>query len=315
MRMILKDVLDFKYVDLKIDGITLVSGENNTGKSFISKMLYTLLTIPYHEYSSLSDALYNVSVSDELYGAFSFTFFENSNGVDGHIILNHVDDRVRLATCPMRVISAPTSPISTKVLYFDSAELLDHEPVDASARIYRMYKMYEDAHSSCNIHGYGLFSKISDVFDYHMFRRDGRWCLYKTDISHAILMSQMSPAIKIFAMLRFAVEWGIVGTGDVIILDNIDSYMHPKWQLVLAEVVARLQESIGIKFLITTHSPYLIEAIELYSKVREVEDSCRYYLSHNNEDGKSVSDVTDNIEKLFKPLAEPLQVLENVRYS
>ncbi|RUM60027.1 MAG: hypothetical protein DSY66_05160, partial [Persephonella sp.] len=43
MRLLLKNVGKFKEVDLIIDGITVIGGENNTGKSTISKTLFSII--------------------------------------------------------------------------------------------------------------------------------------------------------------------------------------------------------------------------------------------------------------------------------
>ena len=43
MRLLLKNVGKFKEVDLIIDGITVIGGENSTGKSTISKTLFSII--------------------------------------------------------------------------------------------------------------------------------------------------------------------------------------------------------------------------------------------------------------------------------
>lgn len=48
----------------------------------------------------------------------------------------------------------------------------------------------------------------------------------------------------------------------------------------------------------------------------EVADTCKYYLSEFVEEGKAtVIDVTDNVDKIFVKLAQPLQMLEDERWN
>ena len=47
MEIILKNIGKVKEANIKIDGITVIAGENNTGKSTISKSLYAVFNTFY----------------------------------------------------------------------------------------------------------------------------------------------------------------------------------------------------------------------------------------------------------------------------
>ena len=49
MRLYLKNVGKVSEADIKLDGITVIAGENNTGKSTVGKMLYCLFDSFYRE--------------------------------------------------------------------------------------------------------------------------------------------------------------------------------------------------------------------------------------------------------------------------
>ena len=67
--------------------------------------------------------------------------------------------------------------------------------------------------------------------------------------------------------------------------------------------------------LVNTHSPYFLNAIEVYAAKHEINDKCKYYLAEMDGESSYIKDVTDNIEKIYSKLAKPLQELENERYS
>ena len=69
------------------------------------------------------------------------------------------------------------------------------------------------------------------------------------------------------------------------------------------------------RILITTHSPYFLEAIEVFSERHNVNDHCKYYMAETEGDAASIIDATGNIEKIYSKLARPFQELENLRYS
>ena len=125
----------------------------------------------------------------------------------------------------------------------------------------------------------------------------------------------LSTGMKTFAIIKMLLMNGTVEENGTIILDEPEIHLHPDWQLVLAETIVLLQNVFGLHILITTHSPYFLRAIQVYSAKHGIADRCRYYLSELNNDRKAViSDVSDDIEKIYAKLASSLQRLENERW-
>ena len=92
--------------------------------------------------------------------------------------------------------------------------------------------------------------------------------------------------------------------------------MHPEWQLLFAEIIVLLNKEFGVNILLNTHSPYFLRAIQVYSAKYEISDVCKYYMSQIGEMGKNyITDVTDNIDKIFAKLSKPLQKLEDERWN
>ena len=118
-----------------------------------------------------------------------------------------------------------------------------------------------------------------------------------------INVKNLSSGLKTFAILK------------ELIIKNI-IHLHPEWQLVLAELIILLQVEFNLHILLTTHSPYFLNAIEVYAKKYQIIDRCKYYLSEYdaNATGVLFSDVSKNIDKIYEKLAKPLQKLENLRY-
>ena len=79
---------------------------------------------------------------------------------------------------------------------------------------------------------------------------------------------------------------------------------------MFAELIVLIQKEFDMHILINTHSPYFLNAIEVYSKKYEIEDKCKYYLSRLDGEKAVIDDVTDNTELIYEKLARPLQILE-----
>ena len=126
----------------------------------------------------------------------------------------------------------------------------------------------------------------------------------------------LSTGIKTFAILKRLILGGYISTKGIVILDEPEIHLHPEWQLVLAELIVLMQKEFNLHILITTHSPYFLNAIEVYVAKHNINDKCKYYLSKCIENSESVTfdDVSNEIDLIYKKLVKPLQKLEDLRY-
>ena len=126
----------------------------------------------------------------------------------------------------------------------------------------------------------------------------------------------LSTGMKTFWIIKTLLMNETIQQNGTIILDEPEIHLHPEWQLIFAELIVLLQKEFEMHILLNTHSPYFLEAIEVYSDFHGVADKCKYYLAENIDENNSViTDTTDNTEPIYKKLARPFQELENVRYS
>lgn len=140
---------------------------------------------------------------------------------------------------------------------------------------------------------------------------------YKRDGSGKILdLRNLSAGLKSFAIIKSLLENRTIDVNGTIILDEPEIHLHPEWQLIFAELVVLMQLSFNLHVLINTHSPYFLNAIEVYSTKYGINEYCKYYLSEADKDNMyTMVDVTENLEKIYEKLAQPLQVLENEEYA
>ena len=123
----------------------------------------------------------------------------------------------------------------------------------------------------------------------------------------------LSTGLKTFVILKMLLTSGVIERNGTIILDEPEIHLHPEWQLLFAELIVLIQKEFGIHVLLNTHSPYFLNAIEVYTVKYGIDDKCKYYLASSKDDISSIEDVTDNIEAIYSKLARPLQDLENER--
>lgn len=157
---------------------------------------------------------------------------------------------------------------------------------------------------------------INDVCSGSLQTEEGTHFTYKEENFNGTLnMVNLSTGIKSFVILKQLLQNGIIDEHGMIILDEPEIHLHPEWQLKFAESIVLIQKEFDANILLNTHSPYFLNAIEVYSQKYGIDDKCKYYLAEDRGGNAVISDVTDKTEVLYAKLAQPLQKLENLEYG
>ncbi len=188
------------------------------------------------------------------------------------------------------------------------AEMGKHNDVkDAFSQIYTSKKLKV------------ILEKLERVYTGDISVQQGGWSYkykYKEKDSDTLFeISNMSTGLKTFAILKALLMNGSLEENGVIILDEPEIHLHPEWQLVLAELIVLLQKEYNLRVLVNTHSPYFLDAIDVYSIRHGVSEKCKFYLSESIGKVSEITDVSDCLDEIYKKLHRPFQTLENERYG
>lgn len=134
-----------------------------------------------------------------------------------------------------------------------------------------------------------------------------RFSYKKKDTDKSLDMNNVSAGLKTFVILKRLLLNGNIESNGTVILDEPEIHLHPEWQLLFAELIVLIQKEFGLHILINTHSPYFLNAIEVYSEKYETLDKCKFYLSREDHNMSVIEDVSDRIEAIYEKLAKPLQ--------
>ena len=225
--------------------------------------------------------------------------------------------------------------IFNKAIYLDDPFVLDRGPVNGVfSKIFKRNEYYGHQDSLCeliygNQEDYNLvdkivtderlqkiMSKMQTACKGNVFFKDNGELLYQqNNVSVPFKVANLSTGLKSFAILQTLLLNGAIKDGSLIILDEPEIHLHPGWQLLFAELIVMLQKEFNLHILLNTHSPYFLQAIEVFAEKYGIDDKCEYYLSYNDHEESFVKSVTGNLEEIYAKLAKPLQVLENLRYA
>ncbi len=161
-----------------------------------------------------------------------------------------------------------------------------------------------------------IYEKLDAICDGQIIPREAYGFGYKRKDSNKILdVKNISTGLKTFVILKTLLINGTLKENGTIILDEPEIHLHPQWQLLFAELIVLIQKEFNMHILLNTHSPYFLQAIEVYAAKYEIADKCKYYLAQLEGDMAVINDVSDSTETIYKLLAKPFQDLENVRYE
>lgn len=120
--------------------------------------------------------------------------------------------------------------------------------------------------------------------------------------------------IKSFGLIQLLLKNNRLNNRTLLIIDEPEVHLHPTWQVKYAEILVKLSKDFDIPMVLTSHSPYFIEAIEAYSKKNNYENSTNFYFAKKNEDGLSskIIDVTKDISPILSSISEAFYKIQDI---
>lgn len=136
-------------------------------------------------------------------------------------------------------------------------------------------------------------------------------------ISEPIHSVNVSTGLKSIALIEYAFRIGAIKKGDILILDEPEINLHPEWQLEYARTIVELQKNYGIKFIITSHSPFFMRALECYTDLYGVMENLNVYriINQKQQGHRQVVNVSYSefgMSDLYEDLSAPLDKLDEL---
>ena len=123
---------------------------------------------------------------------------------------------------------------------------------------------------------------------------------------HRYSTINVASGIKCFGIVDLLERANFIGPNRLLIWDEPENHLHPEWQVLFAEKLVKLASE-GVPVLVTTHSPYFLQAIRYYAAKGNMGKYVNYYMPEAGEDQLStVVDVTNDLTGVFERLTEPL---------
>lgn len=118
--------------------------------------------------------------------------------------------------------------------------------------------------------------RMSSPFDYESVEEDGllggksEWKRDKTSEGFVYTrkdgksfdLLDCATGLKSFSIIQMLYREGRLNSRTLLILDEPEAHLHPQWIVEYARLIIMMHEKIGVKFLVASHSPDMVNAIK-----------------------------------------------------
>lgn len=157
-----------------------------------------------------------------------------------------------------------------------------------------------------------FYLKLNELFEGDIILSNrGNYVYRRKNKGNELNLTNLSAGLKSFAVLKMLFINNTLQENGTIILDEPEIHLHPEWQIKFAELIVLLQKEFKMHILLTTHSPYFLKAVQVYSKKYKISNKCKYYMSELDGEQAILVDKTNKTDDLFYKLAISFENLMN----
>lgn len=137
------------------------------------------------------------------------------------------------------------------------------------------------------------------------YSKESKDFLFERD-KQSISIKNTASGIKTFGLLHKLIANKFATKDTVIVFDEPENHLHPKWQLKLAQLLVELAKN-KIYVMVSSHSPYMIEALKRYAELADLDEQTAFYLAEERR-----IENKDRLSDIFAVLAEPFEIFRQM---
>jgi predicted ATPase len=325
MRLKLENIGIIEKADIKLDGLTVIAGENDSGKSTVGKVLYCMvktISQPKMELTSNLDYL-DWQQYKKSFNEYINSLFNRQIATNGYIEFNYNSKlfNVEIKNNKCNKFEIPENyeydelgkfrplVIETPFIWSILPTLNTTESLAARNKEldFEISPIINDLHYALKrklkSKPYDIKLDIESIIKGNFIQDNGNFTFKKSDQN--IELINVAMGIKYFGILQVLSNGNFLYENQILILDEPEVHLHPKWQLELAKVIVYLVSK-GVKILVNSHSPYMIEALQRYSMKENIPTN--FYLAENNK----IIEDEQSLSKIFAKLSEPFDEFDRM---
>lgn len=340
MELQLKNIGTIKEANVKLDGLTVIAGENDTGKSTVGKMLFALIksdNISQMQKASSQNSKHILATRLNL-------IFDGNISFDGEVTLknNNQEDITKVRIVDKNFIKTLETNREDRNRFFDATfvqspvvfDLMDFFNSVSKMKERKKYDFGLDFDVSYPYIMWDLYDKLSKDNPFpHAGRQkeiddlitsvisgklslDSSKFFYLKRIANTnseikIEMENTATGIKSFGIIQVLNNNKFFTKKNILILDEPEVHLHPIWQLKMAKLVVLLVEK-GMTIIVNSHSPYMIEALKQFSDMNDLGSKTNFYLAKDGCIKQIDNDNSRTLVDIYELLSEPYDFFEEM---
>lgn len=117
-----------------------------------------------------------------------------------------------------------------------------------------------------------------------------------------IKLEDTATGMKSFAYIQKLIENGFLNERTLLLIDEPEAHLHPKWIFEFAHLLVLLYKELGVKVMVASHNPDMVAAIQKVAKVENVIDNTHFYQSYPQAEGYQYDyrDLGGTINEIFR---------------
>ena len=300
----INNVGSINHADMDIGRINVIGGKNCTGKSTTSNLLYCFL----RAISSENDS----TIKELLKSEFDITGPQENK--DYAYIYCEDEFSYTIDFKNYKFDKEGDFDLS-KVFYFDSFSLFDNKTggtyfLEHVKSLEAALEITEDI----NDEELEVEKLIKEILGGEIKKENGE-LLFVSENGVKTHMKNTSSGVKQVAIIQTLLNNKELEANSFLIMDEPEVNLHPEWQIKFAKILVLLVKELDLSIYIASHSPFFIEAIELYSQYYDLLGDSYFYLTQK-ADGYQydiVSVDSNNLEAIYRNLGQPYDILDEIK--
>jgi len=338
MLLKLKNVGMIKEAEVKIDGLTVIAGENDTGKSTVGKALFFILA--HHKFLlrtrdveqkhgilNTQNILNEIELIEvrEFIELTKFLFGNQINNAniyieyDGNNLHYKIKDNIALPdynfSYDLRSILYNPIFIESPLVwnltdFFGKISLIESQYNLKLDYPYLMKDLNFKLHIKSSKDGVNIKEKVTSLIGGE-FKKDEMDRYYFDKNGLKVELENTATGIKSFGILQVLSQNNWLNEESILIFDEPEVHLHPKWQLEMAKLIVNLVKN-GVKVVVNSHSPYMIEALKRFSEKKNIEEKTNFYLAEEGYIKQIDNDNSKTLVEIYEKLSEPYDEFEEM---
>lgn len=151
-----------------------------------------------------------------------------------------------------------------------------------------------------------IFEQINKIVPGEFLRNSDGY--FYVDDGASLSVKNLATGSKLFFIIKKLLLNGLIDNTTMLILDEPESHLHPEWINKFAEILVYLVKKVNVNILLTTHSPNLMLALNVYAEKMDISGKSHFYLAQKSENEyfSNIRCIDDSIGEGYAHLSLPL---------